>query len=66
MDLHFPDSVSTLARDFISRLLQYSPEERMSLTDALTHPWIQEGDVAPAATTPAPTSTASMLTSTDA
>jgi len=41
VDLHFPDHVSEGARDFIRRLLQYVPEKRISLADALMHPWIQ-------------------------
>jgi len=39
-NLSFPDTVSDLARDFISRLLVREPEKRMSLEDALQHPWI--------------------------
>jgi serine/threonine protein kinase len=28
------------ARDFIGKLLKYHAKERMTLADALTHPWI--------------------------
>lgn len=36
----FPEYVSELARDFIRKLLVYSPEMRMSLERAGEHPWI--------------------------
>ena len=42
VDLHFPDSVSALARDFISHLLQYNPSDRMTLEEALAHPWLAD------------------------
>lgn len=42
VDLHFPAHVSKGARDLVKCLLQYNPEKRISLKDALTHPWIQE------------------------
>lgn len=41
VDLHFPKHVSEEARDLVRRLLQYNPEKRISLQDALLHPWIQ-------------------------
>lgn len=60
VDLHFPENVSLPARDFISRLLQYSPDDRMSLADALAHPWLTEAEAAAGAaaqtTSPAPSS----------
>ena len=40
VDLVFPQRVSPLARDFISRLLRRNPRERMSLEAALEHEWI--------------------------
>ena len=40
VDLQFPDMVSPEARVFISQLLQHDPAERMSLADALAHPWL--------------------------
>lgn len=36
----FPDYVSELARDFISKLLQKHPNDRMPLKEAKRHPWI--------------------------
>lgn len=36
----FPNTLSKEAVDFISGLLQKVPEERMSATDALQHPFI--------------------------
>jgi len=52
VDLHFPSHVSGGAKDLIRALLQYNPEKRISLKDALLHPWIQEnarsrGPIAP-------------------
>ncbi len=40
IDIHYPSHVTPDARDFISRLLKRKPEERMLLTDALDHPWL--------------------------
>ena len=40
IDIHYPSHVAPDARDFISRLLKRKPEERMLLTDALDHPWL--------------------------
>lgn len=34
--------VSETARDFIRRLLTINPDERMTVTEALAHPWIAE------------------------
>ncbi|XP_054165389.1 aurora kinase C-like [Oppia nitens] len=36
----FPDHVSELARDFIHRLLQRKPSDRMPLSEAKNHKWI--------------------------
>ena len=41
VDLHFPSHVSSGARDLIGSLLQSNPEKRISLKDAIMHPWIQ-------------------------
>ena len=40
--LTFPDlrSVSNLARSLISRLLVVNPEHRMTIDEAIVHPWI--------------------------
>eukprot|EP00977_Amphora_coffeiformis_P025251 scaffold18870_cov181-Amphora_coffeaeformis.AAC.3 len=37
----FPNFVSTQAQDLLRSLLQSDPKERISLEDALCHPWIQ-------------------------
>ena len=41
-DFNFPPHVSDLAQDFIRKLLVANPQERMSLRDAMEHPWIKE------------------------
>ena len=41
-ELHFPSHVSDLAQDFIRKLLVVNPQERMSLHDAMEHPWIKK------------------------
>ncbi|KAI0243951.1 spindle assembly checkpoint kinase, partial [Massospora cicadina] len=40
VDLKFPNHVSPLAADFITRILKRNPHERMSLVEALNHEWI--------------------------
>ena len=35
-------TISENAKSFIRALLTYSPDERPSASDALTHPWITE------------------------
>lgn len=35
------DEISPEAKDFVSRLLKYDPNERISAEDALQHPWIK-------------------------
>jgi len=40
VDLMFPDQISQLARDFVAKLLMADPNARMSLSEALVHPWI--------------------------
>lgn len=42
VDYKTPDHVSELARDFIGRLLQKKPDDRMSLNQAKNHEWILE------------------------
>ncbi|WVQ73119.1 hypothetical protein IAR50_002683 [Cryptococcus sp. DSM 104548] len=42
VDLHVPSSVSPECTDLIKRLLRYNPEERLPLTEVLTHPWIKK------------------------
>lgn len=40
LQFSFPDHVSLLARDFITKLLKKDPADRMSLDSLLEHPWI--------------------------
>jgi len=40
LDYTFPDYVSDLARDFISKLLQSKSSDRIQLHQVLNHPWI--------------------------
>ncbi|KIY52399.1 kinase-like protein [Fistulina hepatica ATCC 64428] len=40
VDLRFPASFSLEARDLISKLLKYIPDERLPLSEVLKHPWI--------------------------
>eukprot|EP00475_Leptophrys_vorax_P017087 TRINITY_DN2361_c0_g1_i1.p1 TRINITY_DN2361_c0_g1~~TRINITY_DN2361_c0_g1_i1.p1 ORF type:complete len:530 (-),score=131.07 TRINITY_DN2361_c0_g1_i1:1349-2938(-) len=39
-EFEIPVNVSPVLLDFISRLLVVNPEERMTVVEALTHPWI--------------------------
>jgi len=39
--IRYPDYVTTLARDLITKLLQKTPSERISLVDVTRHPWIE-------------------------
>lgn len=36
------NNVSDKAKDLISKLLTYDPDQRLSAEDALKHPWIVE------------------------
>jgi len=68
VDLHFPAHVSQGARDLVRSLLQYNPEKRISLKDALLHPWIQENarsrvPIAPGFTRRAPAAEAGVSSS---
>ncbi|KAF9465985.1 other/AUR protein kinase [Collybia nuda] len=40
VDLRFPSTISPEAKDLISKLLQYDPEQRLALSTVLCHPWI--------------------------
>ncbi|KAF9241069.1 kinase-like protein [Melanogaster broomeanus] len=40
VDLRIPAHVSLEAKDLISKLLKYNPEERIPLSEASRHPWI--------------------------
>lgn len=42
VDLAIPHGISNNAADLIGRLLVKEPSQRLSLTDVLRHPWIQE------------------------
>ena len=35
------DNISAAAKDFVKKMLQKEPRNRMSLSEALAHPWIQ-------------------------
>ena len=35
------DDVSDEAKDLVTKLLKYDPNERISALDAINHPWIQ-------------------------
>ena len=41
-DIKFPDHLSKDAVSFVKKLLKKNPEKRMELTDALSHPFLQE------------------------
>lgn len=40
VDVHYPEYISTEAKDLMMRLLQKDPNLRIPLTDLLVHPWI--------------------------
>jgi serine/threonine protein kinase len=40
VDLKFPNDISLSAQDFISRLLKKESSQRMTLSEALAHPWL--------------------------
>ena len=42
VDLKFPDYVKEGARAFVSALLRHDPSDRMTLGQALEHPWLVE------------------------
>ncbi|XP_033927843.1 aurora kinase C-like isoform X1 [Melopsittacus undulatus] len=42
VDLRFPPEVPEGARDLITRLLRYSPAQRLPLAQVLQHPWVRE------------------------
>lgn len=37
----YPDHFSEKAKDFIGKLLQYKPDQRISLEEASKHPFLQ-------------------------
>lgn len=41
-DLRFPETVSSDAKDLISKLLRHRPKDRISLRDVKRHPWIMK------------------------
>ena len=41
-DSHLWDSISSLAKDFINKLLKVNPKKRMTCGHALDHPWIRK------------------------
>ncbi|WWD18591.1 hypothetical protein CI109_103044 [Kwoniella shandongensis] len=42
VDLHIPSTVSPEAADLITRLLRYTPEDRLPLFEVMVHPWIKK------------------------
>jgi|JI6StandDraft_1071083.scaffolds.fasta_scaffold12957_3 serine/threonine protein kinase len=38
--IHFPQRLSRAVKDFISRLLIFHPKRRMTVEEALQHPWL--------------------------
>jgi len=42
VDIKFPKHLSPEIQNFISKLLVRKPEDRMSLGDALHHPWLMK------------------------
>ncbi|GIY78382.1 hypothetical protein CEXT_741751 [Caerostris extrusa] len=42
VQVEFPEHLSDLAKDFILKLLQKNPSDRMSLQEMLEHPWIEK------------------------
>ncbi|KAF7289082.1 Kinase-like protein [Mycena chlorophos] len=40
VDLKFPPSITPDAKDLISKLLRYDPQQRLPLTEVQKHPWI--------------------------
>ncbi|KAH9083330.1 CAMK/RAD53 protein kinase [Lactarius deliciosus] len=53
--------VSAPAQDFIHRLLDANPSTRMTLTDALDHPWLSQGAASNAVPAPTPPMTSQPL-----
>jgi len=46
-EVNFCNLCSPTGRDFITRLLQIDPQRRMSVADALNHPWLSDATVEP-------------------
>jgi len=42
VDLCFPSHVTSGAKDIISKLLKYRPEDRLDLKSILHHEWLQQ------------------------
>lgn len=40
VDIHYPSFMSSLAKDLISKLLKYNPNERLSMPNLRKHEWI--------------------------
>lgn len=40
VDVHFPETISSDAKDLILKLLQKDPMQRLQLDQVLNHPWI--------------------------
>lgn len=41
-EVRFPEHVSANARDLISKFLEKDPMKRISLEEAIKHPWIEK------------------------
>ena len=42
VDLKFPKYLSVDVKDFVKRLLIRDPQKRMSLEEAMEHPWVKK------------------------
>ena len=42
---HYPQYVTSLAKDLISKLLEVDPCKRISIKQALEHPFLRESDI---------------------
>lgn len=46
-EVNFCNLCSPTGRDFITKLLHIDPRRRMSIADALNHPWLSDATIAP-------------------
>jgi serine/threonine protein kinase len=46
-DYPVPDFLSAECADLLSRMLRVTPEQRIALSDILSHPWIQKASLSP-------------------
>jgi serine/threonine protein kinase len=45
-DYYLPDSISSDAKDLLRRILKPNPDERLTITEIISHPWLRETSVA--------------------